>query len=382
MGTEDFGKDDVYSGGRRLRCGHTTGTCAAAAAKAAATALLSNTFPSEVKIVTPGGKELALKVESPSMNDTAARCAVRKDGGDDIDATDGLLVFSEVRRRDDGIFLIDGGEGVGRVTRKGLDQPVGAAAINSVPRLMIDAAVREVCDAFGHTGGADVIVSIPGGRDAAGKTFNPRLGIVDGISVLGTSGIVVPMSNRAITETIKAELSMRYAEGGRNALLVPGNYGMSYLKDLGLDKETAVMCSNFIGDAVDSACELGFESILIVGNLGKMVKVAGGIMNTHSRNGDCRMEIMAAAAVRSGCDIRTAERILDCITTDDALSILEPAGIMDGTVNILMNKMDFYLRNRVSAGTGIGAAVFSSVYGRIGLTGNAEQIITDMSGRI
>lgn len=382
MSAEDCGGGDVYSGGRRLRCGHTTGTCAAAATKAAITALLSGTFPSETGIVTPGGKELTLRIESPRMDHDAAQCAVRKDGGDDIDATDGLLVFSEVRRRDDGAFRIDGGEGVGRVTRKGLDQPVGAAAINSVPRMMIDAAAREVCERFGHTGGADVVISIPGGREAAERTFNPRLGIVNGISVLGTSGIVEPMSNRAITETIRAELSIRRAEGERYALLVPGNYGMSYLSDLGLDRESAVMCSNFIGEALDIACELGFGSILIVGNLGKLVKVAGGMMNTHSRNGDCRMEIMTAAAIRSGCDMQTAERILDCVTTDDALSVLESAGITDRTVKVLTDRMDFYLRNRVSAGTGIGAAVFSSVYGRIGLTENAERIITDMSGRI
>ena len=376
------GAGNVYSRGKQLRCGYTTGTCAAAATKAAVTALLSGTFPSKTELITPGGKRLILEIESPLINAEKASCAVRKDGGDDIDATDGLLIFSKVSKRNDGAFVIDGGEGVGKITKRGLDQPIGAAAINSVPRSMIYASAKEICDTFDHTGGIDIEIIIPGGAGVANRTFNPRLGIEGGISVLGTSGIVEPMSNRAILETVKAELNVIYAEGKRNALLVPGNYGMSYLNELDIDKTVAVMCSNFIGEAVDYACALGFDGILIVGNLGKLVKVAGGIMDTHSRNGDCRMEIIAAAAIQSGCNAQTAREVLECVTTDDALSVLESTGLMDGTVSILIKKIDFNLRNRASARTRIGAAIFSSAYGRIGLTENAGQIVADISGGI
>ena len=289
------GIDEMYVAvnGKKLRCGYTTGSCAAAASKMAAMILLGGEKSDRAEIITPKGTILSLKIEDIGISEDRVSCAVRKDGGDDIDTTHGILVYSSVSRRTDGRIVIDGGEGVVRITRKGLDQPVGNAAINSVPRSMIREALDDVCESMGYSDGLDAIVSVPDGAVISGKTFNPRLGIAGGISILGTTGIVEPMSETALTDTIKIELNMRKASGDRNVLIVPGNYGRDFSDETEwLNGDTAVKCSNFIGDTIDHASRLGFEGFLLIGNLGKMVKLAGGIMNTHSRWADCRMEIL------------------------------------------------------------------------------------------
>ena len=211
-------------GGKMLRCGYTTGSCAAAAAKAAAAALLTGVFPDAVEIRTPKGPLLTLDVRDPSVSDSGCRCAIQKDSGDDPDITNGVLVYATVAKTEAGI-TIDGGEGVGRVTRPGLDQPPGAAAINSVPRQMIRDAVSGVAEGAGYAGGLSVVIDIPDGRRLAQKTFNPHLGIEGGISVLGTSGIVEPMSDEALAESIRVEIRV-LAEKQKDAILITlGNYG-------------------------------------------------------------------------------------------------------------------------------------------------------------
>ena len=288
----------VYVNNKKLRCGYTTGTCAAAASKAAALMLLTGKRVDTISIATPKGVILDLPVEDVTVDADGVKCAVRKDGGDDVDVTHGSLIYSEVRRNDSGGITIDGGAGVGRVTRKGLDQPPGNAAINRVPRSMIHEALDDVRLSLGYTGGLDAIISIPNGLELASRTFNPRLGIKGGISVLGTSGIVEPMSEEALVNTIRTEMNMRAANGSNVLLVVPGNYGKDFTEGLpGVDPEYAVKCSNFVGEMLDHACELG-KDVILVGNLGKLVKLAGGVMNTHSRNADCRMEIIAANAAR------------------------------------------------------------------------------------
>ncbi len=335
----------IQVGTRRMRCGHTTGTCAAAASKASAIALLSGEFPETVEILTPKGILLNLPVECPSLEGGRASCAVRKDGGDDQDATHGTLVFSEVSRAGSGI-AIDGGKGVGKVTRKGLDQPPGNAAINRVPRSMIRESLEDVALTFNYTGGFSVVISVPDGPAIAEKTFNPRLGIVDGISILGTSGIVEPMSERALVESIKKEMDVHAAAGEKVLVVVPGNYGKEFSDSIpGITDGMCVKCSNFVGEMLDHAVALGTDVVLI-SNIGKIVKVAGGIMNTHSRNADCRMEIIAASAALSGADLDTVRSVLGCISTDDALSFLKGPGLMERTCSLLMDKIQFYMNHR------------------------------------
>lgn len=369
----------VLVGSRMLRCGHTTGTCAAAASKAAAEMLLSGRSIQSVSVATPKGIVLNLPVEDAVMNGGSASCAVRKDGGDDIDATHGALVYSTVSLSPSDIS-VDGGEGVGRVTRRGLDQPLGESAINRVPRSMIRDALEDVASAYGYTGGFSVVISVPEGRRIAESTFNPRLGIEGGISILGTSGIVEPMSETAIVRTIETEMDMRAAEGAKVLAAVPGNYGRDFADTIGLDADSAVKCSNFIGEMLDRACALGTD-ILLIGNLGKMVKLAGGIMNTHSRNADCRMEILAAYTVMAGGDASDARRVMECISTDDALEVLEEKGMIRRVSELLAERIEYHMNHRTGGRIRTAAIVYSSIYGELCRTSLADSMLRELGGR-
>ena len=369
----------IYHNNKRLRCGHTTGTCAAAATKAAIEMLLSGSVVENVLITVPKGIVLDLPIEDITIGNDSVTCAVRKDGGDDIDATDGILVYSTVRRKESGL-AIDGGTGVGRVTRKGLDQPPGNAAINKVPRSMIAEVVKDVSDSFGYPGGLEVEISIPEGEDIATRTFNPRLGIVGGISVLGTSGIVEPMSESALIDTIKVEMRMRKESGESTILVVPGNYGKDFAEEMpGIDADKVVKCSNFVGEMLDYACELGLDVVLI-SNLGKLVKVAGGIMNTHSRNADSRMEIMASNAAMAGAGIDTVRGIMGCISTDDALELLDSEGLIPKVSELLLEKVQYHMNHRTGGKIRTSAVMFSSVYGLLGCTEDAKTMLREIEG--
>ena len=371
----------TYVNNKRLRRGHTTGTCAAAASKAAAEAVLSGRPVDRVTIATPKGITLELPVEDLSFDSTHARCAVRKDGGDDIDATHGTLVYSDVTLTESGVN-IDGGKGVGRVTRRGLDQPPGNAAINRVPRAMIKEALEDVASSFSYGGGFSAVISVPEGEEIAGKTFNPRLGIVGGISILGTSGIVEPMSETALIDTVKTEMNLRAAEGNRVLLVVPGNYGKDFSDNIpGIDADFAVKCSNFVGEMLDHACELGVD-VVLVSNLGKMVKLAAGIMNTHSRNADARMEVLAANAAVAGASMETVLRIMECISTDDALEVLDAEGLIPRVCEVMMPKIEYHMNHRTGGAIRTSAVMFSSVYGLLGKTSLADEMLDEVREEI
>ena len=366
----------VFVNNKRMRCGHTTGTCAAAASKAAAMALLGEPV-SKVVIATPKGITLDLPVEDLRIEDGKASCAVRKDGGDDIDATHGTKVYAEVSRIPQGIE-IDGGIGVGRVTRKGLDQPPGNAAINRVPRSMIREALEDVSSSLGYTCGLKTVISVPEGVEIAKKTFNPRLGIEGGISILGTSGIVEPMSETALVNTIRTEMHMRAANGNKTLLVVPGNYGKDFSEGIdGIDPDFAVKCSNFVGEMLDYAVELKVD-IVLVSNLGKMVKLAGGRMNTHSRNADARMEILAANAAVAGADIGCVRRIMDCISTDDALDVINEEDLIPKVSELLLEKIEYHMNHRTGGAIRTAAVMFSSVYGPLGRTSLADELLDEV----
>ena len=371
----------TYVNNKRMRRGHTTGTCAAAASKAAALAVLTQEPVGTVTIRTPKGITLDLPVEDLTFDGQCARCAVRKDGGDDVDATHGTLVYSEVTLTDGGIG-IDGGVGVGRVTRKGLDQPPGNAAINRVPRAMIREALEDVASACSYGGGFSAVVSVPEGEEIAKRTFNPRLGIVGGISILGTSGIVEPMSETALIDTVRTEMNMRAAAGNKVLLVVPGNYGKDFSDNIpGIDADFAVKCSNFVGEMLDHACKLGTD-VVLVSNLGKAVKLAAGIMNTHSRNADARMEVLASNAALAGADMETVLGILDCISTDDALEVIDSAGLLPKVSELLTQKIEFHMNHRTGGAVRTSAVVFSSVYGLLGKTSLADPMLDEVRDEI
>ena len=383
-----------------MRYGFTTGSCAAAASKAAVYMLLTGKLKQNITIQTPKGILFQTEILETTRSETEVTCAVRKDGGDDPDITSGTLIFSTVcyadgekkipgqnNRQLSGIHVeamqekravicIDGGEGVGRVTKPGLDQPVGNAAINHVPREMIEKEVQEVCALADFSGELHITISVPDGERLAEQTFNPRLGIVGGISILGTSGIVEPMSSQALKETIRVELRQQRAEGQTIAAVSPGNYGLDFMQQTyGYDLDRSVKCSNFIGETIDMAAELGFCAMLLTGHIGKLIKVAGGIMNTHSHEGDCRMELLAAAGIRENVSLECLKKILDCVTTEEALAFIDAEGKKEDVMEDIMKKIDFYLKKRAAGRLQIACIVYSNTYGLLGMTAKAEELL-------
>lgn len=363
-----------------MKKGFTTGSCGAAAAKAAAYMLLTGQEKLNIEIETPAGIMFKTDLVDVKRSEEQVSCAVIKDGGDDPDVTTGAHVVatvSIVEEFADSLEIeIDGGIGVGRVTLPGLDQPVGNAAINHVPREMITKEVTEVCSLLDFKGKLRVEISIPEGVELASKTFNPRLGIVDGISVLGTTGIVEPMSNKALIDTIKVELEQKKALGYKIVAVSPGNYGLNFMKDqYDYDLDASVKCSNFIGETIDMSCDLGFEGILLTGHIGKLVKVAGGIMNTHSHEADARMEILTASVIRAGADAALAKEILDCLNTEEALRLIEANGFLSKTMDIILEKVLFYLDFRSQKRIKIECILYSNEFGLLAESKGAKSMI-------
>lgn len=351
-----------------MRYGFTTGSCAAAASKAAAYMLLSGRKKKKITIETPKGIPYTAEILAIRRGENEVSCAVRKDGGDDPDVTSGALIGAKVTYGRADIFqiTIEGGRGVGRVTRPGLDQPVGNAAINHVPREMIVREVTQVCQLLDYKGTLEIEIFVPEGEELAAHTFNPRLGITGGISILGTSGIVEPMSSRALLDTIRVELRQRRALGFDYVAVSPGNYGLDFMKQqYGYDLDRSVKCSNFIGETVDMAIEEGFQRLLLTGHIGKLIKVAGGIMNTHSREADCRLELLCAFAAKQGVEPDKLCAILDCITTTQALQILEESGRREAVMAYAMERILWYLDRRAQGKLEIDCIMFDNGYGEL-----------------
>ena len=365
----------IRSGQKRLRCGYTTGTCAALAAGGAASLLLLGEAPERLSLVTPKGLAVEAAPEGLRYEGDAAVCGVRKDGGDDADATHGLVVVARVEKSPGPGVRIHGGEGVGRVTKPGLDQPVGAAAINRVPRQMVEAQALAVCAKAGYAGGLEITLSIPGGREAAQKTFNPALGVEGGLSILGTSGIVEPMSQQALVDTIALELNQAAALGAEDLVLTPGNYGEEFLRQHPLGGAPVVKVSNFIGDALDLAAGHPFRQVLLVGHIGKLVKLAGGVMNTHSRYADCRAELFCAHAACCGASRQVCLELLQAATADRCIEILDGAGLREPVLRRLLEAIQLHLDRRVQGKYRVGAVLFSNTYGLLGQTEPGREII-------
>lgn len=438
----------IEKGGQRLRLGYTTGSCAAAAAKAAALMLLTGQRVSQVQLKTPKGLDLILEIEDicflheqnagPDTCPDAVSCAVQKDSGDDPDITNHAMIYARAARSDIPGIRIDGGEGVGRVTKPGLDQPVGNAAINSTPRRMIGEAVLEVLElqssgqaessfertvhgdfGTGHwkdreqsiPQGIDITISVPQGRELAAKTFNPKLGIEDGISILGTSGIVEPMSDQALLDTIRVEIRVRKEEGLTILPAAPGNYGKNFfLEKYGFSLDTSVTASNFIYDTVKMAADAGFAKMLFVGHIGKLVKVAGGIRNTHSQYGDHRMEILTEIAesilwkdekgqksdkdrtipAESGESVRRKEELAeslrtalaDCVMTDEAVRILKEYGMAEQVLSEMTRRIQAVMQEWAQGKMQVEVVVFSNVHGELGRTEKALEYMRILQEQI
>ena len=339
----------ISAGGKRLRCGYTTGTCAAAATRAAAELLLADKLVASVSVHTPSGIEVLVDVEEAQSGSGWARCAVCKDAGDDPDVTDGVLVMET-------------------------GQGYCVAAINDMGEL-------SATELLAHNPGLRGISEQQACQQQAQRHSMfferaARLGIEGGISVLGTSGIVRPMSEEALVASIRLELKVLRATGATDVLVVPGNYGRDYAAGvLGLSVDHAVTCSNYLGEAIDEAGLLGFESMLVVGHVGKLVKVAAGVMNTHSRVADCRVEVLAAHAALAGAGREVVREVMDAATTDAVVDILQANGLLDLTMDTLVTRMGEHLNQRGADRLQVEAVMFSQRHGLLGMTAGAKELL-------
>lgn len=382
----------VVSGQKLLRCGYTTGTAAALAAAGAAYWLLTGELPAVVRLTTPKGWPVEAALQEPRRGEGWASAGVVKQAGDDPDATDGICLFARVERCESltagekpetgegNPVVLEGGRGIGRVKKPGLDQPVGAAAINTVPRRMIAAAVREAAAKAGYRGALRVVITAPEGEARAAKTFNPLLGIEGGISVLGTSGIVEPMSEAALVESIRVELRQQRALGETRLLLTPGNYGLDYLARMGWKTPRAVRCSNYIGEAVDSAVALGFRELVLVGHIGKLCKLAAGIFNTHSRVADGRREVFVYHAALAGAHRRLLEDLAQAVTTEGCLELLGQAGLAEAVMERMLASASAQLERRAGEDCRAGLVLFSNERGTLGVSPNARELLAEWEG--
>ncbi|AMO83274.1 cobalt-precorrin-5B (C(1))-methyltransferase CbiD [Obesumbacterium proteus] len=320
----DTGLDTLWHNGKSYRKGYTTGSCATAAAKVAALMVLRQQVINQVSIVTPSGVTLRLNVEQPLICGQQASAAIRKDGGDDVDATHGMLIFAQLTLNDSGSISIVGGEGVGTVTRKGIGLPVGSSAINRTPLHTIEEAVREV---IGPERGAEIVIFAPEGEERAQKTYNGRLGILGGISIIGTTGIVTPMSEESWKRSLALELEMKRAQGMTSVILVPGNHGERFVQEqMQLNGDRVVTMSNFVGYMLQEAQRLGFHRVVLVGHLGKLIKVAAGIFHTHSHIADGRMETLVTRLALMGAPRELLQAVFECSTTEAAMELIEQQG--------------------------------------------------------
>ena len=358
----------IHVNGKKLRCGYTTGTCACGAALYATKALLSKekALPepfANVVVDTPAGIPVSLDIHNIEIGKDYVSCSVIKDGGDDPDVTSGMHIFARVelvKAKPCGV-IIEGGLGIGIVTKPGLDQPVGNAAINSTPRKYIEEIVEMVKKQFDCKDTIKVTISAPEGVEIAKKTFNPRMGIEGGISIIGTTGIVEPMSNDAIVQTTKLEIKQRSARGENTLYLAPGRIGENFAKEtFGIDSDDIVLCSNNIGDAFEDAILNGFEEIIFIGHIGKLVKLGYGARNTHSAKNDGRMEELILCALKAGADKNVLEAISECVTTDGAIAILENAGKLDSAMSVLGDRIENTLNRWTEGKAKIKLCVFTN----------------------
>jgi cobalt-precorrin-5B (C1)-methyltransferase len=337
--------DKIWHKGKAYRKGYTTGSCATAAAKVAALMILRQQIIHQISIVTPSGVTLHLNVEEPLIHGNQATAAIRKDGGDDVDVTHGMLIYAQVKLRDDAHITITGGTGIGKVTQKGIGLPIGHSAINKTPLQTIEAAVREI---LGPERGADVVIFAPEGEERALRTYNSRLGIMGGISILGTTGIVTPMSEESWKRTLAIELEQKRENGLDKIIFVPGNHGERFVREqLQVDTQLVVTMSNFVGYMLQEADRLAFRHVVMVGHLGKLIKVAAGIFHTHSHIADGRMETLVTHLALAGAPNELLQRVYHCLTTEAAMELIAQAGyesVYDAIATKIVERVQQMLR--------------------------------------
>lgn len=341
--------------GHTQRYGFTTGTTATAAAIAAAYMYLDDK-KDIVDVELPAGITLSIPIEYYKEQNNFFICGVKKNAGDDPDVTDGILISAKlefIKKENDLEFNFFAGEGVGIFTKDGLALPKGEAAINPVPRQMMIDNLSRILKEAGFKGTVNITVMVENGVEIAKKTFNERLGIIGGISILGTSGLVLPMSKTALLETIEADIKFRLNNSKeRRVYLAPGNIGAKFLeKNFNINSTTVAIISNFIGESIDYSISNDAREIVLCGDLGKLIKLSGGIMNTHSNDSDSRLELLVSSVLKLcikeniQLPIQVISNILEQKTTTGAVNIIKDNNF-DNCFNILANQMLYYAYNR------------------------------------
>ncbi|QGU00254.1 Cobalt-precorrin-5B (C1)-methyltransferase [Candidatus Syntrophocurvum alkaliphilum] len=309
-----------------MRLGYTTGSCASAAAKAAVNYLLNNEEKNKIEIDLPNGGKLEIPVQSFKLENNWACAEVIKDAGDDPDVTNGISILADVLLLPHEEILVEGGEGIGVVTKPGLSVEVGQPAITPVPLKMIKDNVGELLP---PGKGAKIIISAPIGEEIAKKTLNKRLGIMGGISILGRSGIVRPMSNEAYIESLLPQITQAKAMGYKTIILTPGGKGNNKAIEMGAPQEAIVQTGNYIGKMIDHCVDLEIEAVILMGHVGKLIKVAAGIFQTDSRLADGRRETLAAHLAMQGAPVSLIKEIMRLNTIEASLEILGKHGMLD-----------------------------------------------------
>ncbi len=307
-----------------LRTGYTTGSCATAAAKIALQTLITGEAPESVAIYLPAKQWAHFSPEFVKATELGVKAGVKKDAGDDPDVTHGAMICAEVSWTDKPGIHLDGGEGVGRATKPGLDVEPGEAAINPVPRRMITEAVNELLQECGASKGISVVISIPDGEELAKKTLNARLGILGGLSILGTSGIVRPFSTAAFRASIVKAIEVAVASGCKHVAATTGGrsekYAMEHLPEL--PEEAFIEMGDFVGFTLKHCKRLGIEKVTLAGMPGKFSKVAQGVMMVHSKSAPVDMNFLAQMAEEAGAFPEEIEQVRNANTATHAAEIM------------------------------------------------------------
>lgn len=364
--------------GKPLRKGYTTGSCAAAAAKSAALSIIKQEAVVRPEISLPDGNIISMPAIIEYIEKDSAKVCVVKDAGDDPDVTNGIKICAEISLNQNASIVIDGGEGVGRVEKEGLAAPPGRAAINPGPMKMIKEAVHVALHESSSFNGADVIISVPEGKEIAKRTFNEKLGVKGGISILGTSGIVEPMSENALKESIKLEMRQLLLDADENETLylVFGNYGLRFVKERLGDDVKIIKISNFAGEMLEHALSLGHRKICICGHIGKMIKIAGASFNTHSSCSGGGIQTLCAYAGLCGADIKTLKDVFSSNSSDSALEKLNERlkeDVCKMTVNETEKSIQARLKKSGYEKTQPGVAIFDINFKLLAFNKDAEE---------
>jgi len=372
---EYFPREHIVKEGQVLRRGYTTGTCAAAAARAAASMLFSGEKLDCIEVTLPSGATLRLPLQYTGLEKGKAVCSVKKEAGDDPDVTDGVEIYARVGLLQGGAGVeVCAGEGIGMVTRPGLEVEVGQPAINPAPMRMIKSEVEKELP---PEKGVRVELVIPGGEELAQKTFNPRLGIQGGLSILGTTGIVEPMSSHAVQESLALEVKMHAPGCDGFAVLVPGNYGKETARgELGLPEKNIFKMSNYAGFMLDRCIENSINRILLVGHPGKLLKLAAGIFQTHSRKADARFEILAAYAALRGVSRECISLMQESVNTEEMVELLENEGA-GGMFPVLAAKISARAEEYTGFRSEVGTVLFTLKKGIIARDEGAAKMLEE-----